>query len=67
VDLPASLTRRELEVLRLLAEGRTDREVAAALGVSHRTATTHVTGIFNKLGVTTRTAAVAQAIRAGLV
>jgi DNA-binding CsgD family transcriptional regulator len=66
-DLGAALTPRELDVLRLLAEGRTDREVAATLGVSHRTATTHVTGIFNKLGVTTRTAAVAHAIRAGLV
>lgn len=62
-----ALTPRETEVLRLLAEGWTDREIAARLGVSHRTATTHVTSILAKLDVASRTAAVARAIRAGLV
>jgi DNA-binding NarL/FixJ family response regulator len=62
-----ALSPREVEVLRLLADGRSDREIAAALGVSHRTVTTHVAGIFNKLGVTSRTAAVARAIRSELV
>jgi DNA-binding CsgD family transcriptional regulator len=64
---PAALSRREVEVLRLLAAGQSDREVAATLGVSHRTATTHVATILKKLGVPTRTAAVARAIRASLV
>jgi DNA-binding CsgD family transcriptional regulator len=67
VDCGLTLTPRELEVLRLLAEGQTDREVSMVLHVSSRTVTTHVTAIFNKLGVGTRTAAVARAIRGGLV
>ena len=62
-----AISPRELEVLRLLADGRSDREVAATLGVSHRTATTHVAGILKKLGVASRTAAVACAIRASIV
>ena len=61
------LTRREAEVLRLLAAGRTDREIAAALFISHRTAQGHVARLFAKLGVSTRAAAVAAALRAGLV
>ena len=42
------------EVLRLLAEGRTDREIAEALTISPRTVETHVGGILHKLGVTRR-------------
>jgi predicted ATPase/DNA-binding CsgD family transcriptional regulator len=61
------LTRREREVLRLLVAGRSNREIAAALFVSHRTATTHVTNILAKLGVETRTEAAAIAVRQGLV
>jgi DNA-binding CsgD family transcriptional regulator len=60
------LTPRELEVLRRLAEGLTDREIAAALGISYRTATSYVTGILNKLGLPTRTAAATYAVRHGL-
>jgi DNA-binding CsgD family transcriptional regulator len=60
------LTPRELEVLRLLAEGRSDREIAAALFVSRRTAATHVAAIFRKLGVSSRAAAAAYAVRHGL-
>jgi non-specific serine/threonine protein kinase len=63
----ASLTPRELEVLRLLVEGRSDREIAEALFISPRTAQGHVAHIFSKLDVSTRMAAVATAIRAGLV
>ena len=62
-----ALTRREVEVLRLLAEGKTDREIAAALSVSRRTVTTHVTAILNKLGVNSRAHAVARALRGGLI
>jgi DNA-binding CsgD family transcriptional regulator len=56
-----------LEVLRPLAAGRSSREIAGALFIGHRTATTHVGNILGKLGVETRAAAVARAYRAGLV
>jgi DNA-binding CsgD family transcriptional regulator len=62
-----SLTRREVEVLQLLVEGRSDKEIGEALFISHRTAMTHVTNILNKLGVNSRTAAAALAVRQGLV
>jgi len=61
------LTPRELDVLRLLVEGRSDREIAAALSISHRTVMRHVTGILAKLGVENRTAATSLALRRGLV
>jgi DNA-binding CsgD family transcriptional regulator len=61
------LTPREGEVLRLLVEGRSNPEIAAALFISPRTATTHVTNILAKLGVATRTEAAARAVRDGLV
>jgi DNA-binding CsgD family transcriptional regulator len=63
----AGLTGRELEVLRLLAEGHSDREIAAALFISPRTAQGHVARIFTKLNVSSRAAAVAAALGAGLV
>ena len=62
----ASLTPREREVLRLLAAGRTDRAIAAALSVSPHTASTHVRNILAKLGAESRTAAAAYAFRHGL-
>jgi predicted ATPase/DNA-binding CsgD family transcriptional regulator len=61
-----TLSKRELEVLILMAEGLTNQEIADSLFVSFRTVTTHVTGILGKLGLTSRTAAVAYAIRNGL-
>jgi DNA-binding CsgD family transcriptional regulator len=61
------LTARELDVLRLIAEGRTDREIAEALFLSYRTVTSYVTSILGKLSVDSRTAAATQAIRRGLV
>lgn len=48
------LSRREQEILPLLAARWTDREIAVALCISYRTATTHVTHIFNKLGINSR-------------
>jgi DNA-binding CsgD family transcriptional regulator len=63
----AGLTDRELEVLRLLVEGRSDREIAEALFISPRTAQGHVAHIFIKLNVSSRTAAVATALQARLV
>jgi DNA-binding CsgD family transcriptional regulator len=60
------LTPREVEVLRLLVEGRSDREIATALFVSRHTAANHVGSILGKLGVTSRAAAAAWAVRQGL-
>jgi len=65
--IAAGLTPREVEVLRLLVDGRSDREIGEALFISHRTAMTHVANILNKLGLDSRTAAAAYAIRHGLV
>jgi DNA-binding NarL/FixJ family response regulator len=61
------LTPRELDVLRLLVEGHSDRAIGESLFISHRTVMTHVTNILNKLGVDSRTAAAAHAVRLGLV
>ena len=61
------LTPREREVLALVVAGKTNREIAAALYVSHRTATTHVANVLAKLGVASRTEAAAAAVRDGLV
>jgi predicted ATPase/DNA-binding CsgD family transcriptional regulator len=66
VGARSDLTPREREVLGLVAQGRTNREVAAALFISHRTATTHVANILGKLGVASRTEATAWAVREGL-
>lgn len=61
------LTPREQDVLRLLVAGKTDREIADALFVGRRTVTTHTSGLYAKLGVSSRTEAAALAIREGLV
>jgi DNA-binding CsgD family transcriptional regulator len=60
------LTPREQDVLILLVAGRTDREIAEALFISHRTAQGHVAHICAKLEVNTRSAAVAAALGRGL-
>jgi DNA-binding CsgD family transcriptional regulator len=64
---PAGLTRREQEVLRHLARGSTNPEIAAALHLSDRTVAHHVSAILAKLGAPTRTAAVEAGRRAGLL
>ncbi len=62
--LQASLTPRETEVLTWLARGKTNRDIAEILGMSHRTVNKHLEHIFEKLGVETRAAAAALASRA---
>jgi len=61
------LSRRELEVARLVAEGLTNREIAGRLFVSERTVGHHVRAILRKLGVRNRTEASAEGLRLGLV
>jgi DNA-binding CsgD family transcriptional regulator len=63
---PAGLSAREVEVLRLVAAGHTNKEIAATLVVSEHTVARHVQNILTKLGVNTRTAAAATAQRQGL-
>ena len=60
--LPAGLTRREAEVLRLVADGLSNREIADALFISERTAEHHVSNILSKLGHTTRAQAAVFAV-----
>jgi two-component system, NarL family, response regulator LiaR len=62
----ASLTAREHEVLVLLAEGCTNRQIARALGVAEKTVKTHVSNVLAKLGVADRTQAAVLAVRAGV-
>jgi DNA-binding NarL/FixJ family response regulator len=61
------LTPRELEVLELLADGRSPQEISAGLFISAKTVSTHIEHIFSKLGVSSRAQAVAVAYRDGLV
>lgn len=61
------LTAREREVLRLVAEGKSDRTIAAELVLSEHTVHRHMANILAKLGCSSRSAAVAEAVRAGLV
>jgi DNA-binding NarL/FixJ family response regulator len=63
----ARLSIREMEVLQLLALGRTDRDIATALFVNVRTVHGHVATILARLGVSTRTSAVTTAIAAGII
>jgi DNA-binding NarL/FixJ family response regulator len=63
-ELASQLSARELEVLRLLAEGLTDREIGTALAISPRTVESHVSNVLRKLGVRNRAEA-AQRYRAG--
>ena len=64
---PGMLTQREEEVLSALGEGSSNKRIAQRLGISERTVKAHLTNIYQKLGVETRTAAVARALRDGLL
>ncbi|HTV54671.1 MAG TPA: response regulator transcription factor [Terriglobia bacterium] len=65
--LPEALTLREVEVLRLLADGLANKEIAARLAISEHTVKFHVASIMGKLGAGSRTEAVTIGIRRGLV
>ncbi len=66
-DSPEKLTERETDVLRLLALGRANKEIALELNIGEKTVKTHVSSILRKLGVPSRTQAALHAVRIGLV
>jgi DNA-binding NarL/FixJ family response regulator len=61
------LSERELEVLCLMAKGAANKEISAELSIAQSTVKTHITNIFQKLGVNDRTEAVTQALKKGLI
>jgi len=65
--LPMGLTDREVEVLRLVATGNTNKEIAATLFLSEKTVSRHLSNIFTKIGVSSRAAATAFAFETGIV
>ncbi len=65
--LAAPLTMRELDVLRLVAEGASNREAAAQLDVSAKTVEAHLSSVYGKLGVRSRTEAAIAAVRDGII
>lgn len=66
-EAPEALTDRETDVLRLLADGQSNKEIARNLTIGEKTVKTHVSSILSKLGVQSRTQAVLQAMRDGLI
>jgi two-component system, NarL family, response regulator LiaR len=66
-ESPEALTERETEVLRLLAQGQSNKEIAHTLSIGEKTVKTHVSNVLGKLGVQSRTQAALYAVRIGLV
>ena len=66
-ELSEEITSRETDVLRMLAEGLVNKEIAARLGISEHTVKFHISSILDKLGASTRTEAVTLGIRRGLI
>jgi DNA-binding NarL/FixJ family response regulator len=67
IEQPERLTRRERDVLELIARGRSNKRIALELGISEKTVKTHVGHLLAKLGVTDRTQAALMAVEEGLV
>ena len=66
-EKPESLTERETDVLKLLAKGQANKEIARELGIGEKTVKTHVSSVLAKLGVQSRTQAVLHAMKVGLI
>jgi NarL family two-component system response regulator YdfI len=66
-ELSEEITSRETDVLRMLAEGLVNKDIAARLGISEHTVKFHISSILDKLGASTRTEAVTRGIRRGLI
>jgi DNA-binding NarL/FixJ family response regulator len=67
IQIPESLTEREATVLRLLAKGRANKQIARELEIGEQTVKTHVSNILAKLQLQSRTAAAVYAVQPGLV
>ena len=67
IGYPGDLHPRELEVLKLVSNGLSNRHIANELNISERTVSTHLANIFSKLGVSSRTGAAACALKKGLI
>lgn len=67
LKLGPSITLREREILSLIAKGRANKEIAAALGIAEDTVKRHISNVLQKLGVSDRAQATAEAIRRGIV
>jgi len=65
--LVVPLTERELEVIRALARGQSDRQIATSLGISEKTVRNHTSNIYRKLHIFDRTQAVIYAVREGVI
>jgi NarL family two-component system response regulator LiaR len=66
-DAPQPLTERETDVIKLLAQGKANKEIAMELVIGEKTVKTHVSNLLGKLGVQSRTQAALHAVRTGLV
>lgn len=66
-EKPDALTEREVEILRLVAVGRANKEIGNTLHITEQTVKVHVSNILSKLGVQSRTQAALHAVRAGLI
>src|SRR3974390_1892142 len=66
-DMQESLSRREVQVIQLLAQGKRNKEIGDALGISEQTVAAHLKSVYHKLRVNDRTAAVSAAVRRGIV
>jgi two-component system, NarL family, response regulator LiaR len=66
-ESPETLSERETEVLRLVAQGQANKQIAARLHIGEKTVKTHVSNILAKLGVQSRTQAALHVVRIGLV
>jgi DNA-binding NarL/FixJ family response regulator len=66
-DQIEALTPREIDVLRLVARGMTNRQAGRELGISHRTVQGHLASVYGKLGVSSRTEAVTEALKRGWI
>jgi len=67
VQIPETLSEREVEVLRLIAKGTSNKIIATSLNIGESTVKTHIQSIFNKLEVNDRTEAVTEAIKKGII
>jgi len=65
--LPEALTERQIKILKLVSQGFSSREIAEKLSISYYTVTTHIKNIYNKLQVNSRTEALHEAIKLGLI